>query len=54
MNIQFGNYNMHTWFCVHRVEESGKEQIGIFEELEDAVDFARNQSDRTIIEVEYE
>ncbi len=47
-------YSIDVWFNVFRAEEGcGKEVIGTFEKIEDAIDFERNETGITIIEVEH-
>lgn len=45
---------IHVWFDVYAVEEGeGKERIGTFETVDEAVEFARDENRVTKIEVEY-
>ncbi len=46
-------YAIDVWFNVFRVDEGGKEVIGTFEKISDAIDFERNEEGLTIIEVEH-
>ncbi len=47
------SYTIDVWFDVKSISDGGKETIGTFEKIKDAIEFDRNENRNTVIEVEY-